>query len=197
MREEIMPIYALEGERPELPEDGSVFVGPGAHVIGRVRLGADVGIWFGAVLRGDNEWMTIGDGTNIQDNCALHSDAGFPLTIGAGCTIGHSAIVHGCTIGDNSLVGMGATILNGARIGRNCIVGANALVTEGKEFPDNSLIVGSPAKVARTLDDDAAAKLKLSAAHYVRNARRFAEGLVPLDEADHAGAADTARAARA
>ncbi|MBB4004271.1 gamma carbonic anhydrase family protein [Aurantimonas endophytica] len=192
-----MAIYALDGDRPELPEDGSAFVAPGAHVIGRVRLGADVGIWFGAVLRGDNEWMTIGEGSNVQDNCALHSDAGFPLTIGAGCTIGHSAIVHGCTIGDNSLIGMGATILNGARIGRNSIVGANALVTEGKEFPDNSLIVGSPAKVARTLDDGAAEKLRASAAHYVRNARRFAEGLERLDEAPAESAAKTVRTARA
>ena len=192
-----MAIYALDGDRPELPEDGSAFVAPGAHVIGRVRVGVDVGIWFGAVLRGDNEWMTIGEGTNIQDNCALHSDAGFPLTIGAGCTIGHAAIVHGCTIGDNSLVGMGATILNGARIGKNSIVGANALVTEGKEFPDNSLIVGSPAKLARTLDDAAAEMLRASAAHYVHNAKRFAEGLVRLDEAPGAGEAPHAMTARA
>ncbi|UIJ70578.1 gamma carbonic anhydrase family protein [Aurantimonas sp. HBX-1] len=192
-----MAIYALDGDRPELPEDGSAFVAPGAHVIGRVRVGVDVGIWFGAVLRGDNEWMTIGEGTNIQDNCALHSDAGFPLTIGAGCTIGHAAIVHGCTIGDNSLVGMGATILNGARIGKNSIVGANALVTEGKEFPDNSLIVGSPAKLARMLDDAAAEMLRASAAHYVHNAKRFAEGLVRLDEAPGADAAPHAMTARA
>ncbi|MDX1731306.1 MAG: gamma carbonic anhydrase family protein [Aurantimonas coralicida] len=176
-----MPIYALDEDRPELPEDDSVFVAPGAHVIGRVRLGRNVGIWFGAVLRGDNEWMTIGDDTNIQDNCTLHSDAGFPLTIGAGCTLGHAAIVHGCTIGDNSLIGMGATVLNGAKIGRNCIVGANALVTEGKEFPDNSLIVGAPARVARTLDEKAEAGLKLSAEHYARNAQRFAKGLVPIE----------------
>lgn len=174
-----MAIYALDGESPDLGED--VFVAPGAHVIGRVRLASRVGIWFGAVLRGDNEWMEIGADTNIQDNACLHSDAGLPLTIGAGCTIGHAAIVHGCTIGDNVLVGMGATILNGARIGRNSIVGANALVTENKVFPDNSLIVGAPAKAVRALDEAAAEALRASARHYVANQRRFAAGLVRLD----------------
>lgn len=177
-----MPIYALGNDRPELPEADEYFIAPGAHVIGRVRLGRGVGIWFGAVLRGDNEWMTIGDRTNVQDNCTLHSDAGFPLTIGDGCTLGHAAIVHGCTIGDNTLIGMGATILNGARIGRNSIVGANALVTEGKEFPDGSLIVGAPAKAVRELDAAAIEKLKESADHYQSNARRFADGLKPLGE---------------
>ncbi len=176
-----MPIYALEGDAPRLPDDGSLFVAPGAHVMGRVRLGKNVGVWFGAVIRGDNEWMTIGDDTNIQDNATLHSDFGFPLTIGAGCTIGHGAIVHGCTIGENSLIGMGATVLNGARIGKNCIVGANALVTEGKEFPDNSLIVGAPARAVRSLDEAAAEKLEMSARHYVANAKRFASGLTPIE----------------
>lgn len=176
-----MPLYALDGDRPEPSPGGEFFVAPGAHVIGRVRLGRNANIWFGSVLRGDNEWMTIGENTNIQDNCTLHSDPGFPLTIGAGCTIGHGAIVHGCTIGENSLIGMGATVLNGARIGKNSIVGANALVTEGKEFPDNSLIVGAPAKVARTLDDTAVAGLKAAAEHYVANARRFAKGLERVD----------------
>ena len=125
-----MAIYSLDGQAPEIAE--GVFVADGARVIGRVRLGAHVGVWFGAVLRGDNEWMEIGADTNIQDNATLHSDAGQPLTIGTGCTVGHGAIVHGCTIGDNTLIGMGATVLNGARIGRNSIVGANALVTEGR-----------------------------------------------------------------
>lgn len=176
-----MPLYALDGDRPETSPGNEFFVAPGAHVIGRVRLGKNANIWFGSILRGDNEWMTIGENTNIQDNCTLHSDPGFPLTIGAGCTIGHGAIVHGCTIGENSLIGMGATVLNGARIGKNSIVGANALVTEGKEFPDNSLIVGAPAKVARTLDDAAVAGLKAAAEHYVANARRFAKGLERVD----------------
>jgi carbonic anhydrase/acetyltransferase-like protein (isoleucine patch superfamily) len=172
-----MPIYALDGVAPELPADQRFFVAPDAHVIGRVRLMADVGIWFGAVLRGDNEWIEIGERTNIQEMCVLHTDMGSPLTIGADCTIGHKAILHGCTIGANSLIGMGATVLNNARIGRNCLVGANALVTEGKEFPDNSLIVGSPARAVRTLDEAAVARLKLSAKHYVDNAYRFKGGL--------------------
>lgn len=172
-----MPIYELNGERPELPQADRFWIAPDAHVIGRVRLGQDVGIWFGAVLRGDNDAITVGDRTNIQEGAMLHVDEGLPLTIGADVTIGHHAIVHGCTIGDNTLIGMGATILNGARIGRNCLVGANALVTEGKEFPDNSLIVGSPARVVRTLDAEAAVRLTASATEYVRNWQRFAKGL--------------------
>lgn len=178
-----MAIYELDGHAPELPEDGSVFVADGARVIGRVRLARHVGIWFGAVLRGDNETIEIGADTNIQDNAVLHSDPGSPLTIGAGCTIGHGAIVHGCTIEDNVLIGMGATILNGARIGRNSIVGAHALVTEGKVFAEGSLIVGSPAKIVRELDAAAIASLRASAAHYVENARRFAAGLKRIDRA--------------
>lgn len=172
-----MPIYELDGVRPELPEADAFWIAPDAHVIGRVRLGQDVGVWFGAVLRGDNDTISVGDRTNIQEGAMLHVDPGFPMTIGADVTIGHHAIVHGCTIGDNSLIGMGATILNGARIGKNCLVGANALVTEGKEFPDNSLIVGAPAKAVRTLDAEAAEKLRASAASYVANWRRFAKGL--------------------
>jgi carbonic anhydrase/acetyltransferase-like protein (isoleucine patch superfamily) len=177
-----MTIHSLDGEGPELPENGRYWVADSATVAGRVRLGEDCGVWFGAVIRGDNEWIGIGARTNIQDNAVLHSDAGSPLTIGEGCTIGHSAVVHGCTVGDNSLIGMGATVLNGARIGANSIVGAGALVTEGKEFPDNSLIVGAPAKAIRTLDEAAVAKLKLSAEHYVSNARRFKDGLQRIDE---------------
>jgi carbonic anhydrase/acetyltransferase-like protein (isoleucine patch superfamily) len=172
-----MPIYELDGVRPELPEADAFWIAPDAHVIGRVRLGQDVGVWFGAVLRGDNDTISVGDRTNIQEGAMLHVDPGFPMTIGADVTIGHHAIVHGCTIGDNSLIGMGATILNGARIGKNCLVGANALVTEGKEFPDNSLIVGAPAKAVRTLDAEAAEKLRASAASYVANWQRFAKGL--------------------
>ncbi len=175
-----MPLYAIDGIQPVLPEGDRFFVAPDAHVIGKVTIGADVGIWFGAVIRGDNELIAIGDGTNIQEMCMLHTDPGAPMTIGTGCTIGHKVILHGCTIGDNTLIGMGSTILNNAKIGNNCLVGANSLVTEGKEFPDNSLIVGSPARAVRTLDEAAIARLKLSAASYVNNARRFKAGLKPV-----------------
>ena len=165
-----MALYELDGMAPELPSDFS-FVAENATVIGKVRIGSDVGIWFNAVLRGDNEMIDVGARTNIQENAVLHTDMGFPLTIGEGCTIGHKAMLHGCTIGENSLVGMGATILNGAVIGKNCLIGAGALVTEGKEIPDNSLVMGAPAKVVRTLDEDAANRLRLSAGHYVENAK--------------------------
>lgn len=172
-----MPIYALGDLRPTLPSPDRYWLAPDATVVGQVELGEDVGIWFGAVLRGDNEPITIGAGTNIQEGAMIHTDPSFPVMIGAHCTIGHHAIIHGCTIGENSLVGMGATILNGARIGNNCLVGANALVTEGREFPDNSLIVGAPAKAIRTLDDAAVAGLKLSALRYVENWKRFSRDL--------------------
>ncbi|MEQ8481577.1 MAG: gamma carbonic anhydrase family protein [Hoeflea sp.] len=176
-----MAIYSLDGIEPTLPA-GFFFVADNAQVIGNVILGEDAGIWFGAVLRGDNEPIEVGSGSNIQENSVLHTDMGFPLVIGRGCTIGHSAILHGCTIGDNSLVGMGATVLNGAKIGRNCLIGAGALVTEGKEIPDNSLVIGSPARVARSLDADAVKMLEWSAAHYIENAKRFADGLQRLDQ---------------
>lgn len=172
-----MPLYTLDGISPILPGDGRYWIAPTACVIGKVRIEAGVSIWFGAVLRGDNEEILIGARSNVQDGSLLHTDMGFPLTIGPDCTIGHHAIVHGCTIGENSLIGMGAVLLNGAKIGRNSIVGANALVTEGKEFPNNSLIVGTPARLARTLDEDSAQKLRESAAHYVANGQRFAKGL--------------------
>ncbi len=172
-----MPIYALGEFEPKLPASDRYWIAPGAHVMGKVDLAEDVGIWFGAVLRGDNEWITIGARTNIQENTVIHTDWGSPTTIGEDCTIGHSAIIHGCIIGNSSLIGMGATILNGAKIGNNCLVGANALVTEGKEFPDNSLIVGSPAKAIRTLDEASAAKLKASALNYTENWKRFASEL--------------------
>jgi carbonic anhydrase/acetyltransferase-like protein (isoleucine patch superfamily) len=172
-----VPIYELDGQAPDLPEPGRFWVAPDAHVIGRVRLGADVGIWFGAVLRGDGEPLEVGERSNVQEGAMLHADPAFPLTIGPDVTVGHHAILHGCTVGAGSLIGMGATVLNGARIGAGCIVGANALVTEGKEFPDNSLIIGAPAKAARTLDAAAAETLRASALHYVANWRRFAAGL--------------------
>ncbi|MGL5115805.1 MAG: gamma carbonic anhydrase family protein [Beijerinckiaceae bacterium] len=175
-----MPIYQLDGEAPELPPQGAFWVAPDAQLIGRVRLGTDVGVWFGAVLRGDNEWIEIGAGTNIQEHAMLHTDIGFPLMVGRGCTIGHRAILHGCIIGDNTLIGMGAIVLNGARIGSNCLVGAGALVTEGREYPDNSLIVGAPAKAIRTLDEAAMARLRLSAENYVLNWKRFAAGMSPV-----------------
>jgi len=176
-----MPIYSLDGVAPILPEAGRYWVAPDAHVIGRVRLGPDVSVWFGSVIRGDNELIDLGERTNIQEGCMLHTDPGYPMTIGADCTIGHHAILHGCTVASNSLIGMGARLLNGARIGSNCIVGAHALVTEGKEFPDNSLIVGSPAKAVRTLDEAAAERLRQTALHYVRNFNRFAKGLKRVD----------------
>jgi carbonic anhydrase/acetyltransferase-like protein (isoleucine patch superfamily) len=174
-----VPLLSLDGVRPQTPEEGSFWVAPDAQVIGRVTLGRDVGIWFGAVLRGDNEPIEIGEGTNIQEHSMLHTDMGHPLRVGRGCTIGHRAILHGCVVGDDSLVGMGAIILNGARIGAGSLVGAGALVTEGKSFPDGSLIVGAPAKAIRTLDAEAAAKLRLSAENYVRNWKRYAAGLAP------------------
>ncbi len=176
-----MPIYALDDFTPDVPHASQFWIAPDAHVIGKVRLGKDVGIWFGAVLRGDNELIAIGDGSNIQEHAMLHTDMGAPLTVGAGCTIGHRAILHGCSIGDGSLVGMGATVLNHAVIGRNCLVGANALVTEGKTFPDNSLIVGSPAKAIRVLDEAAIAGLRGSAEGYVANWKRFRAGMRRID----------------
>lgn len=175
-----MPIYTLDGIRPEFEDEDSVFVAPDASLIGRIAIGRDVGIWFGAALRGDGEPIRIGARTNVQEHAIMHTDPGFPLTVGEGCTIGHRALLHGCTIGDNSLIGMGAIVLNGARIGRDCLVGAGALVTERKEFPDGSLIVGAPAKVVRSLDEAAIEGLRASARHYVENARRFRKGLAPV-----------------
>lgn len=172
-----MPVYKIDDVSPRLPPRGRYYIAPGAHVIGRVELREDANIWFGCVLRGDNEWITIGARANIQENSLLHTDMGYPLDIGEDCTIGHGVILHGCSIGHASLIGMGATILNGAKIGRNCLVGANALVTEGKVFPDNTLIVGSPAKAIRSLDEAALQRHLESARHYVENGRRYAAGL--------------------
>ena len=175
-----MPLYALDDRTPTLPAEDRYWVAPDANVIGKVILGEDVGIWFGATLRGDNEPIIVGARSNIQEGTVVHTDPGKPVVIGEGCTIGHGAIIHGCTIGHNSLIGMGATVLNGAVIGNNCLVGANALVTEGKVFPDNSLIVGAPAKAIRTLDAEAIEGLKRSAESYVRNWQRFKKGLKPV-----------------
>lgn len=170
-----MALYELDGVAPQLAP--GAWVADSAQVIGSVVLGENASVWFGAVLRGDNETIRIGRNSNVQDLSVLHSDQGKPLTIGENVTLGHQVMVHGCTIGDNTLIGIQSVILNGAKIGRNCIVGAGSVVTEGKEFPDNSLIIGSPAKVVRTLDDDAARKLALSAQSYVANAKRFASNL--------------------
>lgn len=173
-------LYQLDDKRPQVAD--SAWVAPGCHVIGNVVLEADSSIWFGTTLRGDNETITIGAGSNVQENCVFHTDMGFPLTVGAGCTIGHKAMLHGCVIGDNSLIGMGATVLNGAVIGENCLIGAGALITEGKVIPDGSLVMGAPGKIVRELDMSAIAGLKASALHYQENARRFREGLTPLAE---------------
>lgn len=173
-----MSLYALGDVTPTIADDA--WVAPGSYVVGNVVLAAKSSVWFGCTLRGDNEEISIGAGSNVQENCVLHTDMGFPLTVGAGCTIGHKAMLHGCTIGDNSLIGMGATVLNGAVIGKNCLIGAGALITEGKTIPDGSLVVGAPGKVVRQLDDDAISRLALSALAYQKNAARFAADLTHL-----------------
>ena len=170
-----MAIYELDGMAPALGE--GAWVADSAQVIGEVELGANVSVWFGAVIRGDTGLIRVGRNTNIQDLSVLHADAGTPLSLGENVTVGHQVMLHGCTVGDGSLIGIQAVILNGAKIGRNCIVGAGSVVTENKEFPDNSLIIGSPAKVVRTLDETTAVKLAHSAEHYVENGRRYARGL--------------------
>lgn len=175
-----MPIYALDGVSPEFDDRPSNWIAPDATLIGKVRLGRNVGVWFGAVLRGDNETIEVGEDSNVQEHTVMHTDIGFPLVVGRGCTVGHRAMLHGCVIGDNSLIGMGAIVLNGARIGENSLVGAGALVTEGKVFPPNSLIVGSPAKAVRELDAKAVEMLRWSAAHYVENGRRFLKELTAI-----------------
>lgn len=174
-----MSRYSLDGLEPELPRDGEFWIAPGARLIGRVALRAGASVWFNAVLRGDNEAIVIGVGSNVQDGCVLHTDMGFPLSIGADCTIGHMAMLHGCTVGEGSLVGMGATILNGARIGRGVLVGAGALITEGREIPDGALVLGRPGKVARRLDAAEIAGLRATAAGYRANMARYRAGLRP------------------
>ena len=171
-------IYELDGIAPEIPNDA--WVAPDANLIGRVVLEPGSNVWFGATLRGDNEEIRLGRGSNVQENVVCHTDMGYPLVIGADCTIGHKAMLHGCTIGDGSLIGMAATVLNGARIGRGCLIGAGALITEGKEIPDGSLVMGAPGKVVRLLDAAAQEGLLASAAHYRENAARFRRGLTPV-----------------
>jgi len=172
-------IFGLNGQQPNLPKGGDFWVAPDANVIGQVTLSAGSSVWFGATLRGDNEPITVGPGSNIQEGCVLHTDMGFPLSVGQNCTIGHLAILHGCTIGDNSLIGMGAIIMNGARIGKNCQIGAGALVTEGKEIPDGSLVIGKPGKVVQQLRDAEVAGLLTSATGYQQKMREFRESLTP------------------
>ncbi len=173
-----MAIYQLDGIAPRIA--ASAWVADSAQVIGDVELGADSSIWFGCVLRGDSASLTLGRGSNIQDGSVLHADVGQPLVVGEHVTVGHKVMLHGCTIGDESLIGIGAVVLNGARIGKHCLVGAGALVTEGKEFPDGSMLVGSPAKVVRQLTPAQIEHLKRSAQHYIENARRFRAGLLRL-----------------
>jgi len=170
-----MTLYALADIAPTVAEDA--WVAPDANVIGNVELGPKSSVWFGCTLRGDNERITVGQGSNVQENCVLHTDVGYPLTIGTHCTIGHKVMLHGCTIDDNSLIGMGATVLNGAKIGKNCLIGAGALITENKVIPDGSLVMGVPGKVVRSLDEGAIAGLTQSALHYQQNAARFAADL--------------------
>lgn len=170
-----MTVYALDDQTPKLAND--VWVADNAAVVGNVRMEEGASVWFSAVIRGDNEPINIGKGTNIQDNAVLHSDPGSPLTIGANVTVGHQAMIHGCTIGDNSLVGIGATILNKAVIGKNCLIGAHALVTEGKVIPDNSVVMGSPGKVVKQVPEAQEAMLTASAQYYVKNAQRFKRDL--------------------
>ncbi|HUL88689.1 MAG TPA: gamma carbonic anhydrase family protein [Pseudolabrys sp.] len=172
-----MPIYELDGQAPEFPEDGQYYIADTAVLIGRVRLKTDASVWFGAVLRGDNEWIEVGERSQIQDNATLHTDPGFPLTIGRECVVGHNVILHGCTVGNNSLIGMGAIMLNGAKIGKNSLVGAGSVLTEGKSFVDNSLIVGAPARVIRTLDEKAASMIRAGADIYVRRWQQYTKGL--------------------
>lgn len=173
-----MTIYALNDLVPDI--DPEAWVAPDANVIGNVVLAAGVSVWFGSTLRGDNEPIVLGEGTNVQEDVVMHTDPGFPLQIGVGCTLGHKAMLHGCQLGDNTLIGMGATVLNGAKIGKNCLIGACALITEGKEIPDGSLVMGAPGKIVRSLDEDAIASLRRSAAHYRARAQLFRNGLRAL-----------------
>ena len=168
-----MAIYELDGQAPDLPADGNYFIAETATEIGRVRRKPGASGWFGAVLRGDNEWIEIGEGSNVQDGSTCHTDLGFPIVIGKNCTIGHNVFLHGCTGEEGALIGMGSIVMNGARIGRNSIGGAGSVITEGKEFPERALIIGSPARVIRTLDDAQVAKMGSAARFYVANGPRF------------------------
>ncbi len=174
-----MSLYELDGTRVSTPGAGRYWVAPTAVLIGKVILEEDVSVWFGSVLRGDNEPIKVGARSNIQEGCVLHTDPGFPLTIAEGCTIGHMVMLHGCMIGRGSLIGIGSIILNGARIGEECLIGANTLIPEGKEIPPRSMVLGSPGKIVRQLTDEDAARFGAAAGRYVKNWHRFAQGLKP------------------
>ena len=174
-----MPIYAIDGISPELPPEGEYYIAPNAVLIGRVRLLKNASVWFGAVVRGDNEWITIGEETNVQDNSVIHADPGQPVVLGRGVTVGHRAIIHSASVGDYSLIGMGATLLNRSRVGSYAVVGAGALVAEGKEIVDGALALGSPARVVRSLDGEQRLQLERAAAVYVANSQRYRETLGP------------------
>ncbi|MGK8235847.1 conserved hypothetical protein [Roseovarius sp. EC-HK134] len=173
-----MTIYTLDGHAPQIAEDS--WIAPDANLIGKVVIEDLASVWFGCTLRGDNEEIRVGAGSNVQENCVMHTDMGYPLVIGPGCTIGHKAMLHGCILEENVLIGMGATVLNGARIGRNSLIGAGALITEGKEIPEGSLVMGAPGRVVRSLDEAAIATLRATALHYQQNMRRYRTGLVAL-----------------
>lgn len=172
-----MSVYDLGGLRPRLPEDGACWIAPNAVVLGNVELRRNASVWFGATLRGDNDPIIVGENSNIQDGSVLHTDVGAPLVIGRDVTVGHLVMLHGCSIGDGSLIGIGSIVLNGAKIGRNCLIGANTLITEGKEIPDNSVVMGAPGKVVRNVSDQQAQVLRMSALHYVENWKRYAADL--------------------
>ena len=173
-----MTIYMLDGHAPQIAEES--WIAPDANLIGKVVIEDLVSVWFGCTLRGDNEEIRVGAGSNVQENCVMHTDMGYPLVIGPGCTIGHKAMLHGCILEENVLIGMGATVLNGARIGRNSLIGAGALITEGKEIPEGSLVMGAPGRVVRSLDEAAIATLRATALHYQRNMRRYRAGLAEI-----------------
>ena len=176
-----MSVYSLGDSKPQLPPEGEYWIAPSATVLGNVIPHPGASVWFNAVVRGDNDAIVIGADSNIQDGSILHTDLGSPLTIGAGVTVGHKVMLHGCEIGDNSLIGIGAVVLNGARIGKNCLIGANALITEGKVIPDNSLVRGQPGKVVRELEEGQIEGLRMSAQHYVQNWRRYVAQLKRID----------------
>ena len=182
-----MAMYKLGATAPTTPASGNFWVAESAQVMGNVILEENASVWFGAVARGDNDPITIGENSNVQDGSVLHTDPGIPLVIGSHVTIGHKVMLHGCEIGDNTLIGINAVVLNRAKIGKNCLIGANALITEGKEIPDNSMVMGSPGKVVRELTEQEIAGLKMSAAHYWENANRFRLGLKEQAAADIAG----------